>query len=249
MRPAVAARILRVGTSAGAAPPPPPPPPEPPPEPPPAGPPRAPGGAAPIAPLRRLSQTTDSFVGRGINKDDMLKGYSATDYAEALSQARSLGIDHNEATVRSISAALLPGPLSKSGTDDVFLQAGAAFLRPSITAFGPMAETDTQGGATAVAAPQAMPQASADTAMSTTANGFTPTLARGAGTRHDVMTASVGTNLLPAGSFGESEQGDGPYAIAAAGDAVASSMSSKPDNNVRGHPKSNMYYWRPLGTR
>ncbi|KIZ04077.1 hypothetical protein MNEG_3878 [Monoraphidium neglectum] len=184
---------------------------------------------------RLLRQTTETYVGAGIDKSVALKGFSSTDHAEALAIAQSLGIEHDEASISAVSSGRFPGPSSSVVTDDVDEDAGGGTPIISLATFGATAVASTSGGAVAVAGSEAMPMAAPigapGTAMSTTITSFTPTtIPKGTGKLGDVMLMSIGANNKAAGSFSESEAGDGPHAISAAGEAVASAYSSKPED-------------------
>jgi hypothetical protein len=189
--------------------------------------------ARPGAPAARLLRQANSFGAQGLDKSAILKGFSQTDNAEALAQSVSLGFAVNEITVGAFATAAgggAVGPLGDAATGDVFERSGAA---PSIAAFGAAAVSSTPGGATAVAAADSMPLAAPSgtpgTARGTTLASFDPVTLSGGGKLKNVMTSSVGTTNPAAGAFAQSDQGDGPHALASAGDAVASAYAAKLD--------------------
>jgi hypothetical protein len=96
-----------------------------------------------------------------------------------------------------------------------------------------LSKVDTETAVTVAASnamPLAQPEGTPGTSRGVTLRTFNPTSATGVGAKKDVIVgASIGMALLPAGSFSQSDTGDGPHAISSAGQAVASSFSSRYD--------------------
>jgi hypothetical protein len=150
-----------------------------------------------------------------------------TNNAEAVTNARSVGVMSNEMTRSALASTRFPGPMGRVSTNDIYQQIGSAEL--PIAAWGATAESSTQGGAAAVAASNAMqlalppgPGAARGTTMSTQ----DPKAPHGAGKTKNVMLAAVGTTDRPAGAFSMVDLGDGPHAVAQAGEANSVSFAS-----------------------
>ncbi|GBF97460.1 hypothetical protein Rsub_10383 [Raphidocelis subcapitata] len=178
---------------------------------------------------RQLRQTTDALTSStGIDRSRL--SVAITLNAQAVTEAKSAGVQHNEASVASIAADRMPAAMSKTATSGGLFQMGG-FGEAGIAAFGPVAVAATDQGFLAASAPNSMllatDKGTPGTARGNTLPVFEPQNAPGVGKSKMVQTASVGHNHLPANSFSMSEMGDGPHAIAQAGDAVSGSYSSK----------------------
>lgn len=137
----------------------------------------------------------------------------------------------------AISAARFPGPLGRDATDSTYIQLGTHEM--SVDAFGPVAISQTQGGAVAFAMSEAMPfvqqgtrfqpRRGTDEAVLKAAHGETVHTME----PHPVWPAkipvfhSIGAARLPTNALGQSQLGDGPNAVASAGNAVAASYAGK----------------------
>ena len=151
--------------------------------------------------------------------------------AQALSTTSAV-VQQNEITAAAVAQGRwYPGPESKISTSvtsptqsDQFGQQGAVELPAA--AWGRAAVADTTNGALAIAASDAMPLSQPDgtpgAARAVTMPVMNPTMPRLRGT-----TAALGVNYLPSNAYGMSELGDGPNAVAHAGEAVAASMASR----------------------
>lgn len=211
--------------------------------------PSPPAAAAPAAAdARLLRQYTDSFTGAGVDSSQFVLAATDTGMAEARSAAVAPGFAHMEPLIASLAAYILPGPQSKATTQDTSLTSPGISMTTGENAgaaFGTVAGAATDQGAFAVAASTAMPLAAPrgtpGTSRGSTLKTFDPTDVRGAGKSHAVMVKSIGMNLLPAGSFANSDRGDGPYAISSAGQAVASAYSSRFDVT---NPTNGKLPWR-----
>ncbi|GBF98002.1 hypothetical protein Rsub_11113 [Raphidocelis subcapitata] len=187
-------------------------------------------GAEAARPLRTLRQVVDSFTGANNPRPGMT--YASTDYAEARSQAKTVGVVQLEAGVAGIAADKLPGSQSRAATQNTNLQGGSA-TEISVANFGPVAvsQTDTLV-ATAIAASDTMPLAKPYNTPGAARSSYLTTFdaqvePSGLGNQKNVQTASIGAGGLQASnSFGISDVGDGPHAIASANEAVANSYAA-----------------------
>ncbi|GBF98001.1 hypothetical protein Rsub_11112 [Raphidocelis subcapitata] len=186
----------------------------------------APGPAAAARPLRRMAQYTNSLAGPSQDTDKDM-ALASTVVAESRSQGNTLGIAHDRTTQVAIASDAHPGPLARGSADELTFHAGASGELP-MAAYGPIAISRSDSGAIAVAAAEAMPLAhpagTPGTAQTTTLSAFDyppPKLSGGPPIGSSVTTGA----LNPSNSFGISGSGDGPHAIASAGEAVASSFS------------------------
>jgi hypothetical protein len=182
--------------------------------------------AAAARPLRRLEQYTGSIAGPTRDKDTEM-ALASTIVAESRSQSSTLGVAHDRTTQVAVAGDGLPGPLARGATEDLAFHSGVVGELP-LAAYGPLAASRTDGGAVAVAASEAMsfthPAGTPGTAHTSTLSAF-----HYPPPKHDggpPIGASITAGALrPSGSFGITGNGDGPHAIASAGDAVASAFS------------------------
>jgi hypothetical protein len=194
--------------------------------------PAAAAAARPLRPARALSQYTGTMTGSGVDKSNM--AFATTDYAEARAQAKTYGIAHNEATQVAAATQTLPSGQIRAATTvmaekDHSITTGAAEL--STAAMGPVAVANTDTGATALASSRAMQLAEPDgpgVAKSSWLASFYPVTPTGTGNQKNVMANAVTLgNIKPANSFGISDIGDGPHAMAVANQAAANSFAAK----------------------
>jgi len=182
---------------------------------------------------RALRQVTDSLVGMRVNKSNLI--VAATQNAESVSDEEATGIAVSESSLAAVASQTFPSSMSRVSTPNLYHHDGVREL-PAAT-FRTVAVSTTTGGAAAVAAPESMALAAKagtpGTARGSTMRTFDPDPPpRGLGRQGLVQTASVGLTDRPSGAFTISAMGDGPHAIAQAGEAVASAYSSK-DSELR----------------
>ena len=191
------------------------------------------------ADARLLRQYIDSLTGSGVDKSTQV--LAATDNAEARALSLAPGFAHMEATIGALASYVFPGPQNKASTPDINQVIGEF----PAAAFAPVAASATDQGAVAVAASSGMllaqPRGTPGTARGSTLKTYDPPDMLGVGKSHRVMTLSAALSLPPAGSFSQSDRGDGPHAIASAGEAVASSFSSRFDVT---NPTNGKLPWR-----
>lgn len=189
-----------------------------------------------MRPLRSLRQVVDSFT--GANNPRVGMTFASTDYAEARSQAKTVGVTQLEAGVAAVSATKLPGAQSMASTTNFGSEPGVSNKggpapEISVANFGPVAvaQTDTQF-ATAIAASDTMPLAKPYGTPGAARSSYLTTFdaqvePSGVGNQKNVQVASIGAGgLLPSNSFGISDVGDGPHAIASANEAVSNSYAA-----------------------
>ena len=165
---------------------------------------------------------------------------AATEQAEAMSNARAIGVQHGEVTEAAVSSQIAPGAQGKTATQGTgsgsrhFTQQGTAEL--SWAAMGATAASITRMGYASVSASNGMPlsvpkdprksRARVEAvSRGQTMDLFTPKDLTGVGKQKVVQVASAGANLPPAVTFSHSQMGDGPNAISHAGQAVAASFA------------------------
>jgi hypothetical protein len=172
------------------------------------------------------------MTGSGVDKSSMV--FATTDYSEARAQSKTYGIAHNEITKLAAATDQIPSGQIRAATTvmsekDQSITTGAAELSSQF--MGPLAVSNTENGATALASSNAMPLAEPDgpgVAKSSWLSTFYPVTPTGTGNQKNVMGNAVTLgNIKPANSFGISDIGDGPHAAAVAGQAASNSFAAK----------------------
>jgi hypothetical protein len=150
--------------------------------------------------------------------------------AQATSEAESLGVQHNEASIAALAAYRMPAGTSRVATTGGLFDMGGVG-EAGAAALGPVAVATTDQGYLAASVSNGMPLANGKdvpgTARANTRPVFEPQHSHGVGKSKMVQVASVGLNSITPNSFAMSEMGDGPHAISEAGFAVSGSYSSK----------------------
>lgn len=209
------------------------------------------GPAAAARPLRALSQVTDTFVTPGGNPyTNPLQIYAHAREAEAWSHAKAIGIfqKHPSATVVTSGEQLYPAGRSQAVTQNgqqrggLARSAGGFVTGNPVTLFGVTAISSTDLGARAFAGERSVPMTPEPSSGYASAVGNTLRRwdavpgRRGTGKeriQYDFATSF--TEKAPL-SKGVSENGGGPMAHAAAGEAVSMSFADTNDNDRFGSP-------------
>jgi hypothetical protein len=195
------------------------------PEPPPARhPPALPAAAA----ARRLRQATETLTGLEIDKSYLAA--AITPKAQAVSSTSGTGIAHDKSTTQAVASDHFQRTLTRVATKSSFHAGGDA--EAGIAAFGPVAlsSTDTTAAVAASlskAMPLAMDAEDRGASRGNTLEVFEPQTAKGLGATGLVATASVGVTDRPSNAFSMSDIGDGPHAVAHAGEATASAWAGR----------------------
>jgi len=174
----------------------------------------------------------------GAKTDKSKMVFAGTDYAESRSQANTVSLAQNEATVAAVgSEGRYPGAAARTASNtysngNSISQNGGVAPELPVAAFrtAAVATTDTANTAAAVSASEAMllsfPANTPGTARGSQWTTFTPDIPQGIGATKQVQTASISTGaLLPNNALSISDMGNGPNAVAMAGNAVASSYA------------------------
>ncbi|GBF98991.1 hypothetical protein Rsub_11795 [Raphidocelis subcapitata] len=201
--------------------------------------------APPAGAARQLRQVINTRTSRGVRKPPLAVAIALK--AQAVAHISGSGLQHNEATVKSIANDNFPRAGARVATHTSFHAGGE--VEAGIAAFGPVSLSQTDTGALAASAadsmPLAMPEGTPGAARGNTLEVFVPQDAHGSGGGGSglVMTASLGVTGRPSNAFAMSEMGDGPHAIAQAGEATASAFSSR---DVDGSAQAQMLPFAPI---
>jgi hypothetical protein len=202
--------------------------------------------AASHAGARELRQLINTRASRGTRKPAL--AVAITPFAQAVAHISAAGLQHNEATIKSVANEAFPRSGARVATRTSFHAGGDA--EAGIAAFGPISLSQTDTGAIAASAadsmPLAMPKGTPGAARGNTLAVFEPQDSGhgpGAAGTGLVMTGSLGVTGRPSNSFAMSEMGDGPNAISQAGDATASAFSSR---DVDGSAQAQMLPFAPV---
>jgi hypothetical protein len=175
------------------------------------------------AAARRLRQTTETLTGLDIDKSHLAA--AITTQAQAVSSTTSSGIAHDKATTRAVADGV-PRTLTRVATKSGGADSG-------IAAFGPVALSNIDTSPVLAASlSKAMPLATTANSKQGASRGNTlpvPEAPAAKVTKAEPLgtQAAVGVTERASNAFSMSEMGDGPHAIAHAGEAVTSSWAGK----------------------